>query len=143
LATLRRYRNVDFKGEPDAELLVLFAYLNKFHPGVVRKIAYYPGYAREFFTWATLNPIPSNQGFDGLLPAPQVSQNVTPKADEPLDLASRYHDPINDNVFHAQDLAVSLWNKNKGTFSDVDPALSDVAQDEALIKALRPYVLLA
>jgi hypothetical protein len=43
LATLRRYRNVDFKGQPDAELLVLFAYLNKFHPGVVRKIAYYPG----------------------------------------------------------------------------------------------------
>jgi hypothetical protein len=39
LATLRRYQTVNFNGQPDPELLVLFAYLNKFHPGVVRKIA--------------------------------------------------------------------------------------------------------
>ena len=145
LATLRRYRSVHFDIQPDPDLLILFAYLNQFHTRVVRKIAYYPGYARQFFEWASTNEIASNEGFDGLLPSPEVSKNAAPKANEPLDSASRYHDPINDNVFHAQALAVSWWEtkENKVKFSLNDPSLTESEQNEALMNALEPYILLA
>jgi len=38
---------------------------------------------------------------------------------------------------------VSWWQTSEKSFNVRDPAVSEAEQDEALIKALQPYILLA
>jgi hypothetical protein len=152
LGMLLRYQSVKFAAPPEPRLLVLFAYLNQFHPRIVRKMAYYPDYALQFFIWAAGDARKPSDTFDELLPA---ATRTTAQEKE----YQRYHDPINANLFHAHDLARDWWQKEGEHLATPDPATltqpappaggdnggnaDEQRRREELAYAIRPYILLA
>ena len=98
LATLSRYNARVFKDEPEPVLLVAFAYLNHFHPEIIRKMQFYREFHTEFFAWLMADQQSGDGSFTGLLPDPTYFQGAVDQG------KSKFPDPIYDNLLHVHSL---------------------------------------
>jgi hypothetical protein len=98
LATLSRYHGRTFRHEPEPVLLVAFAYLNHFHPEIIRKMQFYREFHKEFFAWLMADQQSGDGSFTGLLPDPTYFQGAVEQG------KSKFPDPIYDNLLHVHSL---------------------------------------
>jgi len=98
LATLSRYNQRTFKAVPEPKLLIAFAYLNHFHPEIVRKMQFYSEFHAEFFAWLMADQQSGDGSFTGLLPDPTYFQGAVKQG------KSKFPDPIYDNLLHVHSL---------------------------------------
>ena len=105
LATLARFNDRRFSKNYDPGLLISFAYLNHFHPEIIRKMQYYQGFDAEFIDWTSGEKAKDLQSygviatmFDGVLPHPEVFSGL------PDPGRSKFPDPIYENVLHVHSL---------------------------------------
>lgn len=111
LATLARFNDRRFSKNYDPGLLISFAYLNHFHPEIIRKMQYYQGFDAEFIDWTSRKNETGSQPdelnaimFDGVLPHPEFFSGQPEKG------RSKYPDPIYENVLHVHSL-FREWEK--------------------------------
>jgi hypothetical protein len=130
--TLSRYQEVRFPKVPDAKLLIAFAYLNQFHPDLVRKLQWHVGYEEAFVKWCTDQTIGDTYLFDGVAVPLGPEQASRPSKEGLLpNYAERFRDPIYDNVLHVRTL-IADWRNGQPTDELLD-----------LRAAFAPYILLS
>ena len=120
LATLSRYNGRTFRDEPEPVLLVAFAYLNHFHPEIIRKMQFYSEFHKEFFKWVMADQQTGDSSFTGLLPDPRYSGGDLKPGE------SKFPDPIYENLLHVHSL-LREWAEGSSPLAEKQ----QLADDEA------------